>query len=230
MVTDRRMQVRINAEFPSIKKSFFKLINMKNLIATALFLGSLFYQQINAQTLTRRPLGTRANPALQISVKEYGVKKIPSLWGEKPNGFRVEIRIANAVFVQQEVASREAQQVFGKIVLVNNYHQPQAGQLYGYYDVTQLGEEAALSFSRGGSYQSVRTEGDYTVSRLTLYGDVQQNQALGYRLNTTEYTSRSILQSAIKVSGNTELDGTAVNTSLLGGAPIVLTVNPSALK
>lgn len=200
---------------------------MKKLITGTLILCS-FCQLIKAQKTFTAPASVKANPAIQN--KELAVKKIPPVWGARPNGLRIEIRIANSAFVQSDQTFRESQRVIGQYLLVNDYHQPQQGQLSGYYDVAPVTEETLLSFSRSGSYQSVRTEGDYTVYRITQYGDVSQNQLLGYHINLADHINRLVLKTGLKISGNTELNGTAVNPSVLGGKPVVITIAPGTVK
>lgn len=200
---------------------------MKKLV-TILLIFCFLCQHITAQKTFETPASVKVNPAIQN--KDLAVKKIPPIWGARPNGLRVEIRIANSVFVQNDQSFRESQRVFGNYLLVNDYHQPQQGQVAGYYDVAPVTEETLLSFSRSGSYQSVRTEGDYTVYRITQYGDVPQNQLLGYNINLADHINRSVFKTGLKITGNTALNGTAVNPSVLGGKPIVLTISQNTVK
>jgi hypothetical protein len=200
---------------------------MKKYIIVTLIICA-FCQHINAQKTFAAPASVKANPAMQN--KELAVKKIPPIWGARPNGLRIEIRIANSVFVQSDQTFRESQRVFGNYLSVNDYHQPQQGQVAGYYDVAPVSEETLLSFSRSGSYQSVKTEDDYTVYRITQYGDVPQNQLLGYNINLADHINRSVFKTGLKITGNTALNGTAVNPSVLGGKPIVLTISQNTVK
>ena len=196
-----------------------KQITLLIVVITSLHLHA---QRINSAAT--RP----ASPSIKTNV--LTTKKIPPLWGEKPNGLRVEIRIANNAFVPGNQAARENNLVDGTYYFVNAFHPAPAGALAGYYDVAAIDEETALSFSRSDIYRSVREENGFTVFRLTQYGDVPQTQQLGFAMNTAAWVQRNILRQGIVVSGNTLLNGTQANTATMGGRPIIITVSAGTLK
>jgi hypothetical protein len=188
-----------------------------------IMVNSLSLNAQRTRTASIRP----ASPAVN-SIRS--TEKIPPLWGEKPNGLRIEIRIANNAFVQSNQAIRENNVVDGTYYFVNAFHPAPPGTLAGHYDVAPINEETALSFSRSGIYRSVKAENGFTVFRLTQYGDVPKMQQLGFAVNTTAWVQRNILRPGIVVSGNTLLNGTQANTATMGGQPIVITVSAGTLK
>lgn len=196
----------------------------KILAALIAFISCLPVDAQRINTASAKPAGG----ALRNTSRAY--ERIPPIWGEKPGGLRIEIRIANSAFLNAAQVFRENNVIEGTFLFVNAFHPASNGALTGYYDVSPIGEETALAFSRGGTYRSVRTENGYTVFRVTQYGDVPQTQRIGYSLNTAAWVQRSILRKGVTVNGNTDLNGVQVNTAFMGGTPLIISVSPGSLK
>jgi hypothetical protein len=138
----------------------------------------LFFVTANAQVkLVKQPSLQTQSPKIYTSKVFTDI----SVWGKKPWGHRLEIRFANNVFMQQDAAFREIHAHMGKIVFIYQYHPAQPGELYGHYDVKETTIDDDRDFEQAGRFYSTKTEGDYTVLRITQNG--MTDSKLGYNMD-----------------------------------------------
>jgi hypothetical protein len=170
-------------------------------------------------------------PAVQTqTIKIYTPKALKniSVWGKKPWGHRLEIRIANNVFMQEDAAFRERHAQVGKIVLVYQYHAAQPGELYGHYDVKETTIDDDRDFEQAGRFYSTKTEGDYTVLRITQNG--MADSKLGYSIDEGYVAGNAAFKKGLVITGNTVLNGTTANPTTYGAEPVVITISKSNLR
>jgi hypothetical protein len=170
-------------------------------------------------------------PVVQTqTIKIYTPKafKNISVWGKKPWGHRLEIRIANNIFMQQDAAFRESNVHIGKIVFIYQYHPAQQGELYGHYDVKETTIDDDRDFEQAGRFYSTKTEGDYTVLRITQNG--MQSSKLGYNIDAGYLAGNSAFKKGLVITGNTVLNGTIATPTTYAAEPVIITISKSNLQ
>jgi hypothetical protein len=198
----------------------------KNLIITAII--GLVLGTANAQVKTT----VRKFPKGDITIAPNNGQKANSeklsVWGERPYGHRIEVRIANDVFMQDDKIFRESHVMAGKTVFVYGYHAQKPGELSGYWDVKEPDIDEDRDMGQAGRNAYITTEGDYTVYRIAQHG--MASYRLGYYIDANYLAGNSAFKKGLVITGNTVLNGTEANPTTFDGEPVVITISKSILR
>jgi hypothetical protein len=198
----------------------------KNLIITAII--GLFFCTANAQVKTIARKFSKEDSTKTPNRLPKPNLGLLSVWGEKPYGHRIEIRIANNVFMQDDKTFRESHVMVGKTVFVYGYHAPKPGELSGYWDVKEPDIDEGRDMGQAGRNVSIITEGDYTVYRIAQHG--MNGYRLGYYIDANYLAGNSAFKKGLVITGNTVLNGTVANPTTFDGEPVVITISKSNLR
>jgi hypothetical protein len=185
----------------------------------------LFCLTVSAQVKIIKQLVAQTQTIKIYTPKEF---KNISVWGKKPWGHRLEIRIANNVFMQEDAAFREGHVHIGKLVFIYQYHPAQPGELSGHYDVKETTIDDDRDFEQAGRFYSTITEGDYTVLRITQNG--MESSKLGYSIDAEYLAANTAFKKGLVITGNTLLNGTTANPTTYASEPLVITISISNLR